>query len=96
MTGAGSFDGEAFDELQSRLAPIWPEITLRRRPGQRTLVVVSSLSLDLPASYQPLIAAYEERYLIYVLALALSLIHISEPTRLLSISYAVFCLKKKK
>eukprot|EP00658_Telonema_sp_P-2_P060174 TRINITY_DN49166_c0_g1_i2.p2 TRINITY_DN49166_c0_g1~~TRINITY_DN49166_c0_g1_i2.p2 ORF type:complete len:276 (-),score=83.80 TRINITY_DN49166_c0_g1_i2:78-905(-) len=28
--------------------------------------------------------------------LGLSLIHISEPTRLLSISYAVFCLKKKK
>src|SRR5678815_3690072 len=28
-------------------------------------------------------------------ALQLSLIHISEPTRLLSISYAVFCLKKK-
>src|SRR5674536_364629 len=27
--------------------------------------------------------------------LPLSLIHISEPTRLLSISYAVFCLKKK-
>eukprot|EP00658_Telonema_sp_P-2_P008821 TRINITY_DN13336_c0_g1_i1.p1 TRINITY_DN13336_c0_g1~~TRINITY_DN13336_c0_g1_i1.p1 ORF type:complete len:122 (+),score=33.88 TRINITY_DN13336_c0_g1_i1:95-460(+) len=29
-------------------------------------------------------------------AQCLSLIHISEPTRLLSISYAVFCLKKKK
>src|SRR5674536_377112 len=29
-------------------------------------------------------------------AITLSLIHISEPTRLLSISYAVFCLKKKK
>src|SRR5660398_283112 len=29
-------------------------------------------------------------------ALALSLIHISEPTRLRRISYAVFCLKKKK
>eukprot|EP00658_Telonema_sp_P-2_P002742 TRINITY_DN1101_c0_g1_i7.p1 TRINITY_DN1101_c0_g1~~TRINITY_DN1101_c0_g1_i7.p1 ORF type:complete len:103 (-),score=26.26 TRINITY_DN1101_c0_g1_i7:71-379(-) len=29
-------------------------------------------------------------------AIDLSLIHISEPTRLLSISYAVFCLKKKK
>src|SRR5678816_732432 len=28
-------------------------------------------------------------------ALGLSLIHISEPTRLLSISYAVFCLTKK-
>ena len=26
---------------------------------------------------------------------ALALIHISEPTRLLSMSYAVFCLKKK-
>src|SRR5678815_1622188 len=30
------------------------------------------------------------------LVMLLSLIHISEPTRLLSISYAVFCLKKKK
>src|SRR5450756_3160998 len=29
-------------------------------------------------------------------ALTLSLIHISEPTRLGMISYAVFCLKKKK
>ena len=28
--------------------------------------------------------------------LSLSLIHISEPTRLGMISYAVFCLKKKK
>src|SRR5678816_2717282 len=30
-----------------------------------------------------------------VVVAGLSLIHISEPTRLLSISYAVFCLKKK-
>src|SRR5678815_3743254 len=29
-----------------------------------------------------------------IMELHLSLIHISEPTRLLSISYAVFCLKK--
>ena len=29
-------------------------------------------------------------------ALRLSLIHISEPTRQAEISYAVFCLKKKK
>eukprot|EP00658_Telonema_sp_P-2_P066785 TRINITY_DN5574_c0_g2_i1.p1 TRINITY_DN5574_c0_g2~~TRINITY_DN5574_c0_g2_i1.p1 ORF type:complete len:316 (-),score=45.80 TRINITY_DN5574_c0_g2_i1:13-960(-) len=35
--------------------------------------------------------------LLFTAALShLSLIHISEPTRLLSISYAVFCLKKKK
>ena len=31
-----------------------------------------------------------------MLALFLSLIHISEPTRRTPISYAVFCLKKKK
>ena len=29
-------------------------------------------------------------------AIVLSLIHISEPTRRTPISYAVFCLKKKK
>eukprot|EP00658_Telonema_sp_P-2_P022828 TRINITY_DN1913_c0_g1_i14.p1 TRINITY_DN1913_c0_g1~~TRINITY_DN1913_c0_g1_i14.p1 ORF type:complete len:385 (+),score=100.79 TRINITY_DN1913_c0_g1_i14:301-1455(+) len=33
---------------------------------------------------------------VYRVIYELSLIHISEPTRLLSISYAVFCLKKKK
>src|SRR5678809_80728 len=31
-----------------------------------------------------------------VMSLSLSLIHISEPTRQAEISYAVFCLKKKK
>src|SRR5674536_346252 len=34
-----------------------------------------------------------DEFIVYAM---LSLIHISEPTRLLSISYAVFCLKKKK
>ena len=33
---------------------------------------------------------------LYFRVLNLSLIHISEPTRLGMISYAVFCLKKKK
>src|SRR5678816_4757375 len=37
------------------------------------------------------IRGFKTRFHLY-----LSLIHISEPTRLLSISYAVFCLKKKK
>src|SRR5678815_1547334 len=32
---------------------------------------------------------------LYIHHYSLSLIHISEPTRLLSISYAVFCLQKK-
>src|SRR5450756_3164319 len=43
-----------------------------------------SLNSDKPVSRQ-----FEEDYY-------LSLIHISEPTRLGMISYAVFCLKKKK
>src|SRR5678815_4250034 len=38
----------------------------------------------------------QQRDNFYQQVLQLSLIHISEPTRLLSISYAVFCLKKKK
>ena len=39
---------------------------------------------------------WELYFLVLGYILSLSLIHISEPTRLLSISYAVFCLKKKK
>ena len=35
---------------------------------------------------------YQVRHMVYIL----SLIHISEPTRQAEISYAVFCLKKKK
>ena len=35
-------------------------------------------------------------YIILLKELDLSLIHISEPTRQAEISYAVFCLKKKK
>src|SRR5678816_4733143 len=52
--------------------------------GQKVLYLAGSVHA-LGADAYPLSAAYE-----------LSLIHISEPTRLLSISYAVFCLKKKK
>src|SRR5450756_2376757 len=37
-----------------------------------------------------------DRNMVYSCAYYLSLIHISEPTRLGMISYAVFCLKKKK
>src|SRR5450756_1121522 len=38
----------------------------------------------------------EEQIYLREVVLELSLIHISEPTRLGMISYAVFCLKKKK
>ena len=39
---------------------------------------------------------FESGNILIYLAEKLSLIHISEPTRLGMISYAVFCLKKKK
>src|SRR5678815_2470888 len=44
-----------------------------------------------PVGSSPLNCRVIPLQIIYIL----SLIHISEPTRLLSISYAVFCLKKK-
>lgn len=65
----GSFDGAIFSALQSQLAPMWPAMTLRRRDEQRTLLVLSSMSIEVPADIHPLLPAYEERYLIFVLGL---------------------------
>ena len=47
-------------------------------------------------SIPEIVAKLDEQLSVIRREYALSLIHISEPTRLLSISYAVFCLKKKK
>jgi hypothetical protein len=69
VTGEG-FDGEKFSAVQAGLAPMWPSMTMRRRDGDRTLLVISSVSQEIPANYQPLIPAYEERYLAYVIMLA--------------------------
>lgn len=66
----GSFDAAAFEVLQARLAPMWPTMTLRQQDEERTIVVVSSISLSVPEHIHPLLPAYEERYLIYVLGLA--------------------------
>lgn len=66
----GSFDAAAFEALQAGLAPMWPTMTLRRQDEERTIVVVSSISLTVPEHLHPLLPAYEERYLIYVLGLA--------------------------
>src|SRR5450756_2873501 len=46
--------------------------------------------------FQFLVTPYASPDLEKLVAYNLSLIHISEPTRLGMISYAVFCLKKKK
>eukprot|EP00658_Telonema_sp_P-2_P031221 TRINITY_DN23412_c0_g1_i1.p1 TRINITY_DN23412_c0_g1~~TRINITY_DN23412_c0_g1_i1.p1 ORF type:complete len:166 (+),score=32.73 TRINITY_DN23412_c0_g1_i1:464-961(+) len=69
-------------------------------PDQLTLVNVC-LALVLPrhsrTQHQPECLEHHLSFVRFSLTHnTLSLIHISEPTRLLSISYAVFCLKKKK
>jgi hypothetical protein len=63
------FDVEAFAEVQRALAPMWPELTMRRRSGERTLLVLSSISFAVPDHLHVLLPAYEERYLSYVLTL---------------------------
>ena len=55
--------------------------------------IVDLVYVTLHIYYQPMGFNIENTY---VLRMNLSLIHISEPTRLGMISYAVFCLKKKK
>src|SRR5678816_1872223 len=52
-------------------------------------------SIDVRHYWKPNDAVTFMRTCIGFTVQTLSLIHISEPTRLLSISYAVFCLKKK-
>lgn len=66
---AAPFDAAAFEALQAQLVPMWPTMTLRRQDEERTLVVVSSISVEVPEHIHPLLPAYEERYLIYVLGL---------------------------
>jgi hypothetical protein len=60
-----------FHQIQQQLIDMWPDMTLRTNDGpRRTVIVVSSLSVDLPDHMAPLATAYEERYLCYVLLLA--------------------------
>src|SRR5678816_1371489 len=75
------------------------DIILAKVPRVEHIVIETS-GLALP---KPLVQAFhwpsiKSRVTVdgVVTVVDLSLIHISEPTRLLSISYAVFCLKKKK
>ncbi|CZR85338.1 hypothetical protein CDFC105_30038 [Clostridioides difficile] len=59
-------------------------------------IIVTAVSTDFAEKHPEIVERFmkvEKETLEYVNNL--SLIHISEPTRLLSISYAVFCLKKK-
>src|SRR5660398_269876 len=75
-----------FSTLPSASSPPQPATTLA--PGTNTTIKItpSHTCLHLFKIIPPLYQVPER----------LSLIHISEPTRLRRISYAVFCLKKKK
>src|SRR5674476_1619954 len=66
-------------------------ITVHPRPDERHIRMDDVRALD------ELLTAWPDReFNIEGNPLHLSLIHISEPTRQAEISYAVFCLKKKK
>ncbi|MFN2469789.1 MAG: peptide ligase PGM1-related protein [Gaiellaceae bacterium] len=59
-----------FAELQSRLRTFWPNVTLRSIGDiERAVVVVHSISFDVPAQLVPVFPAYEERFLCLVLSL---------------------------
>src|SRR4051812_36422057 len=69
MMDSALIDAE-FAELQSRLREHWPHVTLRSIGDvERVLVVVHSISFDVPEQLIPVFPAYEERFLCLVLSL---------------------------
>ena len=61
---------QEFAELQKRLRNQWPSVTLRSIGDvERTIVVVHSISMDVPDQLIPVFPAYEERFLCLVLSL---------------------------
>ena len=83
-----AFDGRGNYALGMKEQLIFPEIEYDKIDKVRgmDIIIVTTAKTD-----------EEARELLRLLGMPfLSLIHISEPTRLGMISYAVFCLKKKK
>ena len=61
---------QSFAELQAQFRDIWPSVTLRSIGDvERTIVVVHSISFDVPDQLIPVSPAYEERFLCLVLSL---------------------------
>ncbi len=61
---------QSFAELQAQFRSIWPTVTLRTIGDvERTIVVVHSISFDVPDQLIPVFPAYEERFLCLVLSL---------------------------
>ena len=80
---------EARERLAKELNITIEELNIRAEQLHENNPMMGHRGVRLGVSY-PEITEMQVRAI-----LELSLIHISEPTRLLSISYAVFCLKKK-
>jgi hypothetical protein len=60
----------SFAELQATFRRFWPTVTLRSIGDvERTVVVVHSISFDVPDQLIPVFPAYEERFLCMVLSL---------------------------
>ena len=60
----------AFAALQAKLRRFWPNVTLRSIGDiERTVVVVHSISFEVPDHLIPVFPAYEERFLCLVLSL---------------------------
>eukprot|EP00658_Telonema_sp_P-2_P073650 TRINITY_DN62755_c0_g1_i1.p1 TRINITY_DN62755_c0_g1~~TRINITY_DN62755_c0_g1_i1.p1 ORF type:complete len:544 (-),score=53.64 TRINITY_DN62755_c0_g1_i1:58-1689(-) len=111
-TGEEIFDGHLLDDLQGEVENLYISFydlgRLLRERGVDTSIgryhqSLRSIPQDSDDSWETMSSeervAFELEEDVVASAedpLKLSLIHISEPTRLLSISYAVFCLKKKK
>ncbi|MBD0329977.1 MAG: hypothetical protein ICV64_07730 [Thermoleophilia bacterium] len=61
---------DGFADLQERLRAVWPTVTLRSIGDvKRTVVVVHSISMDVPEHLVPVFPAYEERFLCLALSL---------------------------
>jgi hypothetical protein len=57
-------------DQRARLREMWPSMTIRvPSDDDRTLFVISSMTVDVPHWLAPLVPSYEERYLFYVLGL---------------------------
>ena len=59
-----------FDRLQEKLRAFWPSVTLRSIGDvERTVVVVHSISFEVPDQLVPTFPAYEERFLCLLISL---------------------------
>src|SRR5678815_6161141 len=91
--------GQTLDDFKAHVRTfrsVFPDVIIASGPGGNGFYMLGSM---LPIRYDRTVirSVLSRRGVLEEISSAydLSLIHISEPTRLLSISYAVFCLKKK-